>query len=109
MIGSIGQDVGQTRATTAHDAADPVRETARDLERAFVQEMLKHAGLAEAFAGEGEDGSVVQAFSGFLLEAVATQMVDDGGFGLADRFYNQLSRDIDGPSVQDGSGPAKRL
>lgn len=105
MIAALGPSLsGQT--VQPDSATDAVRDTARDLERAFVQEMLQHAGLAEAFAGEG--GPVTDAFSGFLLEAVATQMVEDGGFGLAERFYEHLRQDTD-QLTEAGRGQPVRL
>lgn len=73
-------------------APDSLGQTARDLERAFVREMLQQAGLAEAFAGEG--GKITDAFSGFLLDAVADDVTRNGGFGLADRFYQELRADL---------------
>ena len=86
--------IGPVTVETVQDSraaiADPLRRTAEDLERSFVQEMLKHAGLAEAFAGSSPS-QTADAFSGFLLEAVAEQMTEQGGFGLADRFYRQLA------------------
>ena len=73
----------------AASAEARLRQTAQDLEGAFLTEMLKHAGLAEAFGaqetGEGD------AFAGFLLEALSDQIIEQGGLGLADRFYAELS------------------
>lgn len=81
------------------DAAAPaddafLRETARDFEAVFVRQMLQHAGLAEAF-GSGE-GPSADAFSGFLLDAVAEKLVDGGGFGLAEQFYAAMGGGRDG-------------
>lgn len=88
MTGSVAPAAD---AAPAEDAV--LRETAEKLEAAFLREMLDQAGLAEAFGtgGEGGSASAGDAFSGFLLDAIAEDMAAAGGLGLADRFYEQLA------------------
>jgi Rod binding domain-containing protein len=100
MIGTIGlntiPDMPEVKSA-AKPAAEAQRVAAQEFEAAFVQEMLKHAGLAEAF-GSGA-GQAADAFSSYLLEHVARELVDAGGFGLTERFYERLKIDTpDGPT-----------
>jgi Rod binding domain-containing protein len=69
---------------------DPeLRQAAEDFEAAFISQMLKFSGLGEALTkGGGED---VAAFTDFYIENYAEKIVDKGGFGLADRFYEKLA------------------
>jgi Rod binding domain-containing protein len=91
MIDLFGTSVVSKAAGTGPDALREaqLRETARDLESAFLAEMLKQAGVAEAFGSAEMTGA--DAFSSFLLEAVAEKMSQSGGLGLAEKFYQQLS------------------
>ncbi len=61
---------------------------AREFETAFVAQMLSHSGLAKALNANSGFGG--EAFSSLLVEQYAGQIVDRGGFGLADKIYEQL-------------------
>ncbi|MDA3857236.1 MAG: rod-binding protein [Roseovarius sp.] len=67
----------------------PMRTAAERLEASFLAEMLKSAGFGEqenSFSGStGED-----QFASFHREALALQMVRNGGIGLAEVFYQSL-------------------
>ena len=77
----------QTPDRAARDAQ--LREQAREFEAVFVSQMLKHAGLTEALSGsESKFGG--EAFSNMLTEQYANELVEDGGFGLAEEIYQQL-------------------
>lgn len=67
-----------------------IRDIAQQFEAVFVRQMLDHAGFAEAFGAtdEGLSGN----FSTFLLEQVADDLVEKGGFGFAEQVYRQLSQ-----------------
>lgn len=69
---------------------DPeLRQAAEDFEAAFISQMLKFSGLGEALTkGGGED---VSAFTDFYIENYAEKIVEKGGFGLADKFYDKLA------------------
>lgn len=69
---------------------DPeLREAAEDFEAAFISQMLKFSGLGEALTkGGGED---VSAFTDFYIDNYAEKIVEKGGFGLADKFYDKLA------------------
>ena len=71
-----------------------VREAAEKLEATFLAEMLKSAGLGaqshEFSGGIGED-----QFASFQREALADAMVQRGGIGLAEMFYNALKETAD--------------
>lgn len=68
---------------------DPeVSQAARDFETAFIAQMLKFSGLAEAITtGGGED---MAAFTDFYIQSFAEEISDTGGFGLAEQFYDKL-------------------
>lgn len=70
---------------------DALMGKARELETAFLAEMLAHAGLGPvkgAFSGGvGED-----QFASFLREAQARAIVENGGIGLAQRLYEAMAR-----------------
>lgn len=70
---------------------------ARELEAAFLSEMLRYAGLDSAGAG-GFGGAGEEQFGSFLRDAQARQLVDRGGIGLAEMLFKSLSRDDHGQS-----------
>ncbi|WP_294608851.1 rod-binding protein [Roseovarius sp.] len=78
------------RPATPTRQASPIREAAERLEASFLAEMLKSAGFGEqenSFSGSsGED-----QFASFHREALALQMVRNGGIGLAEVFYQSLT------------------
>ena len=71
------------------ERADPLLEAAKDLETAFLAEMLKSSGLGQTpgtfGGGAGED-----QFVSFLRTAQAEAMVEAGGIGLAQSLYESL-------------------
>jgi len=84
------KDSEKLNALTEKAPEDPeLRKAAEDFEAAFISQMLKFSGLGEALTkGGGED---VAAFTDFYIENFAEKIVDNGGFGLADRFYGKLA------------------
>lgn len=66
-----------------------MRDLSRDLEAAFLSEMLKHAGLGQAPEGFGGGAGEAQ-FGSLLRDMQARQMVDSGGIGLAEMIYKSL-------------------
>jgi Rod binding domain-containing protein len=62
--------------------------TARAFESVFVAQMLAHSGLGKALSAEGGFGG--EAFSTLLVEQYAERLVQKGGFGLAEKVYEQL-------------------
>lgn len=77
-----------TGAPASEAREQELRTSAREFEEVFVRQMLQYAGLAEAFGAEGQQ---TDAFSTFLLDHLAEKIVDQGGFGLAETFYNRLA------------------
>jgi len=74
-----------------------LRRTARDLEAAFLSEMLRHGGLGaprENFGGGvGED-----QFASLLRSEHARALAESGGIGLAESLFNALAaREGDAP------------
>ena len=83
----------QTPSTTApsknNEGVDErIMEKAREFETVFVAQMLKYSGMDKAISQESGFGG--DAFSGMMLEQYARNIVDTGGFGLAEKIYNQL-------------------
>lgn len=81
-------------ATVAtRDAA--LRDRARELEAAFLSEMLRHAGAGEARdsfgGGIGED-----QFASFLRDEQARAMAAAGGIGLAESIFRAMGGGADG-------------
>lgn len=72
--------------------ATRLQETARELEAAFLAEMLKSAGIArpsESFGG----GAGEEAFSSFMVRTYADQMAAAGGLGLSEAIVRALAED----------------
>lgn len=73
-----------------------LRDAAKELEANFLAEMLKSAGLGETSetfgGGHGED-----QFSSFLRMEQARAMVDAGGIGLSEAFFDALKERHDVP------------
>lgn len=65
---------------------------ARQLEAAFLSEMLGHAGLgaaSESFSG----GVGEEQFSSFLRQEQANMMVSRGGIGLAQQLFEAMRKE----------------
>ena len=68
--------------------SDEIRNAAEAFEASFIAQMLAFSGLDKALTtGGGEDMS---AFSSFYIESLAADITENGGFGLADMFYDRL-------------------
>lgn len=82
-------NIGLATPTPAKKTDAALMDVARDLEAAFLTEMLKSAGFGEARksfgGGAGED-----QFASFLRAEHAKAMVDRGGIGLAESLFNAL-------------------
>lgn len=81
--------------TVAGADESSVRAVARDLEAAFLAEMLKHAGLGAPRGmmggGIGED-----QFASLMREEHARALADRGGIGLAESMFEALVARSDG-------------
>lgn len=70
--------------------SDPLMQQAKELEAAFLAEMLGHAGLdAEADSAFG-GGAGEEQFASFLRQEQATLMVERGGIGLAEALFRAM-------------------
>ena len=74
--------------TAAQSRDDEMRKNAKAFEAVFIAQMLSQTGLAKAFSANSGFGG--EAFSGLLVEQYANQLADHGGFGLADKIYEQM-------------------
>ena len=72
----------------APDVDERIMEKAREFEAVFVAQMLKDSGMGKALSKDSGFGG--DAFSSLLLEQYAGKIVENGGFGLANKIYDQL-------------------
>jgi peptidoglycan hydrolase FlgJ len=83
------QPAGQLDRASETEGHEALRKVARDLEAAFLAEMLKHSGL-----GTGSDafgGGVGEAqFTSFLNQEHARLFAERGGIGLAEGIFRAL-------------------
>lgn len=66
-------------------------EKSKELEAAFLSEMLAHAGLGTA--AESFGGGIGEAqFASFLRDEQARALAERGGIGLAEHIFRSLAR-----------------
>ncbi|MBI1366969.1 MAG: chemotaxis protein chel [Alphaproteobacteria bacterium] len=63
-------------------------KTAREFESVFIAQMLSYGGLSKALSAEGGFGG--EAFSSMLVDQYAEKLTERGGFGIAQKIYEQL-------------------
>lgn len=90
-----------TPDTAAKEDAD-IRAAAQEFEAVFISQMLKFSGLDKALTSGG--GQSASAFTSFYLDQIATDISEDGGFGLADEFYEQMKAKASPASQVEGIG-----
>lgn len=81
---------GVSSSVTSRTEAQ-LREKAKDLEAAFLAEMLKLSGVGkmqDSFNG----GAGEEQFSSFLADEYARIMVEKGGIGLAESIFQSLQK-----------------
>ena len=79
-------EIEQANRVGPDDAA--LRQAAQDFEATYIAQMLTFSGLDKALtAGGGDDMS---AFTSFYIQSFAENIAENGGFGLADSFYDQM-------------------
>ncbi|MBF9042632.1 chemotaxis protein chel [Rhodobacterales bacterium HKCCE4037] len=94
-------DVIPALGSPAHPVARPsadhnaLREVARDLEAAFLAEMLKHAGFGEARDSFG-GGIGEEQMTSLLRTEHARALAEQGGIGLAESIFESLVRRSEG-------------
>lgn len=70
------------------DGPDEIKAAAIAFEASFIAQMLTFSGLDKALtAGGGDD---MAAFTSFYIQSFAEEIAENGGFGLADKFYNRM-------------------
>lgn len=74
--------------SASEEVDERIMEKAREFETVFVAQMLKYSGMDKAISQESGFGG--DAFSGMMLEQYARNIIDNGGFGLAEQIYSQL-------------------
>lgn len=72
------------------DRVEALHKKAKELEAAFMAEMLGYAGVT-ASEGAFSGGQGEEHFSSFLRQAQAEAMVEKGGVGLAEMIFRSLA------------------
>ena len=80
----------QPAPTNTPKGDEHLLQAAKDLEAAFLSEMLKATGFGDARQGLGGGGAGEDQFVSFLRDAYATEMVKSGGIGLAETLFHAL-------------------
>lgn len=88
---------GNNSELQAEDRSAALRTAARDLEAAFLTEMLKSAGFGKTRDSNG-GGAGEDQFSSLLVRAQAEQMTLAGGIGLAESLFKALTEAENGTS-----------
>lgn len=70
---------------------DVLMQKAKDLEAAFLSEMLSYAGV-DAPGGSFSGGVGEDQYASFLRDTQAKAMVEHGGIGLAEKLFQSLVR-----------------
>ena len=81
-------------ALPAADRTARLQEKSRELEAAFLAEMLGHAGLGSASSSFG-GGIGEEQFASFLRAEQARAIVDKGGVGLAEQLFRAMTEGAD--------------
>lgn len=83
----VGPNVTQKRI--AQPDEDALRQAARDMETAFLSEMLKAANIGAPRATFG-GGQGEEQFSSMLRDEYARALSTRGGIGLAEQIFNAM-------------------
>lgn len=86
----------QANAPHAASPDDRLMQKAKELETAFLAEMLLFTGLGAASETMG-GGAGEEQFASFLRTEQARLMVDQGGVGLAEMIFESLKTKEGGP------------
>jgi Rod binding domain-containing protein len=73
---------------TANEAA--ARKAAQDFEAVFVNELLSHMDSGQSTQGTFDGGQAEGVYKSFFTDAVAKQISQRGGIGLADNIYHEI-------------------
>ena len=81
---------GAAPAAAQAKTREAVEKTARDFEASFISQMLGTMFQGIESDGPFGGGSGDAAFKSFLMDAVAKQMAQAGGLGLADDLTREM-------------------
>ncbi len=93
QISQIPNSMLSEAARTPDHVRAELMEKAGALEAVFLSEMLAHAGLGQTPEGAFSGGIGEEQFASFLRQEQATQMVRQGGIGLAEHLFHAMTRD----------------
>lgn len=77
-----------------HSGDARLRAVAEEMEASFLAEMLKSAGFGKPRESYG-GGSGEEQFGSFLRQAQASEMVAQGGIGLAEHIFEALKTRVE--------------
>lgn len=86
-------DISISSATSLRPKAEEsavLMQKAKDLETAFLAEMLGHAGVDSDASGAFGGGHGEEQFASFLRQEQARMMTDKGGIGLAEALFRAM-------------------
>lgn len=87
MLSAVGTP--QSTSQPAASLDDQLMQKAKELETAFLAEMLSFTGLGQTSETMG-GGAGEEQFASFLRSEQARLMVDKGGIGLAQTIFESL-------------------
>ena len=89
-IGGVGTVRPGSLPTAANGKDDHLMAKAKELEAAFLAEMLGHAGMDADAEGSFGGGIGEAQFASFLRQEQARMMVSQGGIGLAEALFRAM-------------------
>jgi len=72
------------------DITDKIHEKAKEFESVFIAESLKHAKIGMPKDPEIGGSLITDTFDSFMNRALADNIMDQGGFGLAKHISDSL-------------------
>lgn len=88
-LSAINYPAPQGTGSARSGQQDPLRDAAKQLEQTFVAEMLRSSGYGKVSEHWG-GGVGEEHFSSYLVDIQARNIVESGGFGLAEQIYEKL-------------------
>ncbi len=84
-----------SKGAQKQDSPAELRQACQQFEEIFLRMILKEAKLDRAFAREGDQANL---YGDLFIETLAKSVAQDGGIGLSEVLYRQLSPSGDKPA-----------
>ncbi len=97
IAGLQAPDISTAKDSQRSDSekAEAAAKAGAEFEALFIAQMLEYSGLSKALTMNGGEG--VEAFSRFMIEQLAEDLVEQGGFGLSESITQSLLSQQDSP------------